>query len=67
MTMDSLEKSALKRIACADIVPGCTFTTTASTEEDLMEKVAAHASHDHGVMELTPELEAKAKAAIKSQ
>lgn len=65
--MDSLEKSALRRIACADIVPGCTFTTTAPTEEDLMEKVAAHASHDHGVTEFTQEQEAKVKAAIKSQ
>ena len=65
--MDSLEKSELKCIACADIVPGCSFTTTASTEEALMEKVAAHASHDHGVTEITPELEAKVKAAIKTQ
>ena len=67
MTMASLDKSPLKRIACADIVPGCSFTTTASTEEDLMKKVAAHASQDHGVTEFTQEQEAKVKAAIKSQ
>jgi predicted small metal-binding protein len=29
--------------------------------------VVAHAAHDHGVTEVTPELAAKVKAAIKSQ
>jgi predicted small metal-binding protein len=67
ITMSSSEKPRLKRVACADIVPGCPFTAQASTEQDLMEKVAAHAAHDHGVAEVTPELAAKVKAAIKTQ
>jgi hypothetical protein len=33
----------------------------------LLRKVVAHAAHDHGVTEVTPELAAKVKAAIKSQ
>lgn len=33
----------------------------------LLQKVVAHAAHDHGVTEVTPELAAKVKAAIKSQ
>ena len=56
-----------KRIACGDVVPGCKFTATAGTEEELVQKVVAHAAHDHGVTEVTPELAAKVKAAIKSQ
>jgi predicted small metal-binding protein len=56
-----------KRIACGDVVPGCTFSATAPTEEELLEKVVAHAAHDHGVREITPELAAKVKAAIKTQ
>jgi predicted small metal-binding protein len=48
-------------------VPGCTFTASAPTEEELLQKVVAHAAHDHGVTEVTPELAAKVKAAIKSQ
>ncbi len=56
-----------KRIACADVVPGCTFTASASTEEELLQKVVAHAAQDHDVTEVTPELAAKVKAAIKSQ
>jgi RNA polymerase sigma-70 factor (ECF subfamily) len=30
-----------KRIACNDVVPGCTFTATAATEEELLKKVMA--------------------------
>lgn len=55
-----------KHIACSDVVPGCTFTATAPTEEELLKKVIAHAAHDHGVTEVSPELAAKVKAAIKS-
>jgi predicted small metal-binding protein len=57
----------LKRIACGDVVPGCTFTATAPTEDELVKKVVAHAAHDHGVTEVTPELAAKVKAAIHNQ
>lgn len=53
-------------IACAAIVPECTFTADAATEDELLAKVAAHAAHDHGVTEITPELLAKVRAAIKS-
>jgi predicted small metal-binding protein len=54
-----------KRIACNDVVPGCGFTATAATEEELLKKVLAHAAQDHGVTEVTPELAAKVKSAIK--
>ena len=56
-----------KRIACAEIVPDCPFTATAATEEELLQRVAAHAAHDHGITEITPELVAKVKAAIKNR
>lgn len=65
--MSTHEHSTSKHIACGDVVSGCTFTATAPTEEKLLEQVVAHAAHDHGVTELTPELAAKVKAAIKSQ
>ena len=56
-----------KYIACADIVPDCSFTASAPTEEELMKQVAAHAAQAHGITEITPELAAKFKAAIKSR
>ena len=55
----------LKYIACAAIVPDCGFTATAPTEEDLLKKVVAHAAHDHGITEVTPELLTAVKAAIR--
>ena len=56
-----------KYIACASIVPDCPFEATATTEEELLQMVAAHAAHDHGVTEVTPELAAQVKAAIQSR
>lgn len=53
-------------ISCADIVPECPFTASAATEEELLEQVTAHAAHDHGITDVTPELAAKVKAAIKN-
>jgi predicted small metal-binding protein len=56
-----------KTIACAEIVPDCPFTASAATDEELLQKVAAHAAHDHGITDITPELAEKVKAAIKNR
>jgi len=56
-----------KHIACDDVVPGCGFTATAPSEEEVVEKVAAHARDTHGLKEITPELAAKVKAAIENR
>jgi predicted small metal-binding protein len=56
-----------KHIACGDVVAGCTFTASAATEEELIKQVVAHAAHDHGVTDVTPELAAKVQAAIKTR
>ena len=61
------EKPKSKNIACGDIVPGCPFTATGATEEELIAQVAAHAAHAHGVTEITPELAAQVKAAIRTE
>jgi len=55
-----------KRIVCGAIVPGCEWSAPAPTDEALMEKVAAHAADAHGVKEITPDLAAQVKAAIKN-
>jgi predicted small metal-binding protein len=54
-----------KKIACADVVPGCAFTAEAASEKELLQKVAAHAGHDHGIKDVTPEILKKVQAAIK--
>jgi predicted small metal-binding protein len=56
-----------KHIACNDVVNGCSFTATAPTEKEVVEQVAAHAREDHGLKEISPELAAKVKEAIKDR
>ena len=65
--MATTETAKDKYLACAEIVPGCSFTASAPTEEELLKKVMAHAATDHGITEVTPELAAKFKAAIKTR
>jgi predicted small metal-binding protein len=61
------EKEVVKHMACGRVVPGCAFEASAATEEELLRQVAAHAAHDHGIAEVTPELLAKVKAAIETR
>lgn len=56
-----------KYIACASVVPDCPFEASARTEEELLQMVAAHAAHAHGITEVTPELAAKVKGAIQNR
>jgi len=63
----SAEPDKAKYIACAEIVPECPFEASAATEEELLKQVVAHAAHDHGITNVTPEMAAKVKAAIKSR
>jgi predicted small metal-binding protein len=65
--MAESDNKITKRIACGDVVPGCSFKASAASEEELIQKVVNHAAHDHGVTEVTPELAAKVKAAIRTQ
>ena len=56
-----------KHIACGDIVEGCGWKADASTEDELLKKVVAHASSAHHVKEVTPELAAQVKSAIRDR
>lgn len=56
-----------KQIACGDVVNGCGWQASASTEEELVQKVVAHAAEAHDVKQVTPELAAQVKAAIRER
>ena len=56
-----------KKIACADVVPGCSFQAEAETENELLQKVAEHAAEAHEVKEVSPELLASVKSAIRTE
>jgi predicted small metal-binding protein len=67
MQMPDHTRTPAKHIACGQVVPGCTFTASAPTEEELVAKVAAHAAEAHGVTDVTPDLAAKVRAAIETR
>jgi predicted small metal-binding protein len=54
-----------KEFGCGDVVAGCRFTITAANEEEILKQVAQHAAAAHGIREVTPELVARVKAAIR--
>ena len=56
----------MKSIACGDIIPGCTFTADAETDEKLLEKVAAHVKEVHR-LEVTSELVEQVKHKIRER
>ncbi len=51
-----------KSISCSDAGKDCSWSTTAQTEEEIMEKVTQHVIDEHKEIEL----DAKAIAGIKS-
>lgn len=53
-------------ISCRDAGQDCDFAVTTSTEDELMQHVAAHASASHPDMELTPETVSQVKGLIKT-
>ena len=61
ITSDFMAKS----ISCADAGSECTWSTTADTEEELMDKVAQHVKAEHPDLEITPEQVEKIKSIIK--
>lgn len=55
----------MKTFSCGSVVPGCTAQFSAPTEEGILEQVAHHAEHDHGLTEVSPELVAQVRANIR--
>ena len=54
-----------KQIRCADVGMDCDFVASADTSEELLNKVVAHAKIEHGITEITPELQAKVASVIR--
>lgn len=46
----------MKRFACGSVVPGCTAEFEGDDEDTILRQVAEHASRDHGMTEVPPEV-----------
>jgi len=57
-----------KIIECAKVDPssGCTHVIRGKDEEEVLKNAAEHAK-EHGIREVTPELMAKVKAAVRDE
>lgn len=56
-----------KELRCGDVVPGCDFVARGDSEQEILEQAAVHASEVHGVREITPELAAMVRGAIRDE
>lgn len=56
----------MKQFSCGAVVPGCTATFSAETEDELLGQVAAHAQADHGMDSVPDEVVEQVKANIQT-
>lgn len=54
----------MKQFSCGAVVPGCTASFSAESEEAILSQVAEHAKNDHGMDEVPPEVAEQVRANI---
>ena len=57
----------MKVIHCKDVGFDCGYVAKATTEDELLQKVAAHAKEVHNVDEVTPELVEQVRGVIREE
>jgi predicted small metal-binding protein len=55
----------MKELRCGDVMPGCKYVAMGETDDEVMRKAVVHAKEAHKIKDVTPDLAAKVKAAIK--
>lgn len=53
------------RLACNDVIPGCTARFENTDREQMLNEIAEHAASAHGITEVTPELLAQLDAKMQ--
>jgi predicted small metal-binding protein len=56
-----------KHLRCRDLGMNCDFEARGATEEEVVQKVAAHAKGAHQISEIPPELASQVRAAIRTE
>ena len=56
-----------KIIRCRDVGVDCDFEARGETEQEVLDQCAEHGRTAHGMQELSPELVAKVRAAIREE
>ena len=55
----------MKQFSCGDVVPTCTRTFVAPTDEEILAAVAAHARADHDLPDIPAHLVAEVRRHIR--
>ncbi len=55
-----------KQMRCRDVGMDCEFEAHGETDQEVLEKAAAHARTTHQITDMPPELVAKVRAAIRT-
>lgn len=57
----------MKQFSCGDVVPTCTRTFLAPTDEEILAAVAQHARDDHGLVEVPQHLVDQVRERIRTE
>ena len=57
----------MKVLHCSDLGMSCNFQARGETEQEVMQKAAEHAKSAHKIDEITPDLAAQVKSAIRDE
>ncbi len=55
-----------KVLRCGDLMKVCQLVFKAETEQEVLQKAGAHAKNAHNIQNITPDLLAKVKSAIRT-
>jgi predicted small metal-binding protein len=55
-----------KELHCRDVGMNCDFQARGNTENEVLQKAAAHARSAHQINEMTPELKEKVRSVIRT-
>lgn len=54
----------MKELRCGDIMEGCSAKFEGETIDDIIKQAAKHAHDEHGIADITPEVQQAVLAAI---
>ena len=57
----------MKEFRCGVLVPGCAAAFEGESEEELLQRISAHAREEHGMDEVPPEVVDQIRAAISER
>ena len=56
-----------KVLKCGDVVPGCNVELRGNSEDEVLKKANDHAKTAHNMLNMSPEVLSKARAAIHDE